>query len=80
MTTDFELPAPGDRVSVKAADYAFGPSFLAGAGTVLENPDPMDRLKDNVLIRFDRGVTGRFSATVLKELLDGEPVSPSAVR
>lgn len=69
MTTEIETPAPGDRVDVAAAQYAFGPSFLAGPGTVLENRDGMSREKEELIVHFDSGVTGIFKEAVLKELL-----------
>ena len=73
MSIDIETLEPGDRVAVKAAEYAFGLSFLAGTGTVLQNLDGMSRERGEILIRFDRGVTGIFKAAVLKDLLlDGD--------
>ena len=60
MTSDLKLPLPGDRVDVAVANYAFGPSFLAGPCTVLENRDVMSRHRKEAGIRFDRGVTGIF--------------------
>lgn len=69
MSIEIETPVPGDRVAVAAAQYAFGPSFLAGSGTVLENRDGMSRERKELVIRFDSGVTGIFKKTVLKELL-----------
>lgn len=69
MITEIEAPVPGDRVNVAAAQYAFGPSFLAGPGTVLENRDVMSRDRKEILIRFDRGVSGRFKEDALKPLL-----------
>lgn len=74
MTVATELPLPGDRVTVAAAQYAFGPSFLAGPGAVIENRDLLSRERGEILIHFDRGVTGRFGSTVLLGLL----TSPSA--
>lgn len=77
MTTEIETPATGDRVDVAAAQYAFGHSFLAGPGTVLENRDVMSRERKELVIRFDSGVTGIFKEDVLKPLLilvtPGEP-------
>ena len=56
-----ELPA-GTRVLVDAHQHPYGPCFLTGPGVILENRDIMSRLAGDVLIRFDRGVTGRFKA------------------
>lgn len=69
MTIDIETLEPGDRVAVEAAEYAFGPSFLAGTGTVLQNLDVMSRERKELLIRFDSEVTGIFKEDVLKPLL-----------
>lgn len=69
MTIEIKTPLPGDRVNVAAAQYASGPSFLAGPGTVLENRDVMSREREEIIIRFDSGVTGIFKLAFLNELL-----------
>lgn len=60
MTTIELKTVPGMRVTVAAHDHAYGPCFLTGAGTVIENRDAFARSKGEFLVRFDSGVTGIF--------------------
>lgn len=60
MAIETAADAPvGTKVNVTAAEYAFGTSFLAGEGEVVEDRDFVSRSKGNVKVRFDN-VTGVF--------------------
>ncbi len=67
-------PIPGMRVTVAAHEHSFGPCFLAGSATVIENRDVFARAKGEFHLRFDSGVTGIFKdpehLALLTELTD----------